>query len=528
MADDSPAGFVVPPYEISQDSDHVYLSVRVPSSSDSSIAAATVPRVVSEDRAFGFVMGDYYLPLFLPAPVQNEPKLEPPLSGSSSSLCWSVTLRKANKGEHFEGLEDLQPQILPPAAVEALASASDAAAASAAAGNIDGNSGHSNLKTKDSDGLRSLTCDMLKRALSKENESRFLQGQPGLMLSTDDDRADDGITTSHRAEDANPLTSTSHVTATGPRIGYGFRRAHHEPLDPQAVECSRAYGLKHADPSSVPLELREKGAWDDEENKWDEGWYLENYLDMEGEITAIVDYTVQLSNPSAQATDAAAKDGKATVADEDLEALCLLWTLLFAYAYDQRTNFEDPTIESGWTISALSRPLCWFASPVSPMALAASADPTMPSAPQRALFAAVIASFRRSLCFPLYRHWALSLRVYTDVHELLKAGPGAVIEALQATHVRLMQGATGQRDDPMLNIFARVWLEPLLALLQQGDTAKEVVGQLLALLRALDTSNMHPRTELFKDYVGGGKWDLTALDEAAKEDVASGQQGGYV
>lgn len=41
-----------------------------------------------------------------------------------------------------------------------------------------------------------------------------------------------------------------------------------------------------------------------------------------------------------------------------------------------------------------------------------------------------MASARRSLCFPLYRHWQLTQRVLQDVREILLLGRHAVLKAM--------------------------------------------------------------------------------------------------
>ncbi|PSN51813.1 Protein SHQ1 [Blattella germanica] len=75
--------------------------------------------------------------------------------------------------------------------------------------------------------------------------------------------------------------------------------------------------------------------------------------------------------------------------------------ILLAYCYDNRTTEGDPTSESAWTINKLSSTLSW---------LQKFKD-----------LKSVLASFmRRSLCYPLYRNWNLSLKVVEDVESLLR------------------------------------------------------------------------------------------------------------
>ncbi|VDK56002.1 unnamed protein product [Anisakis simplex] len=83
-------------------------------------------------------------------------------------------------------------------------------------------------------------------------------------------------------------------------------------------------------------------------------------------------------------------------------ALSLL-DILFAYLYDLRTNDGEHNCESGWTIAKLSASLSYLV--------------RWPTARQ-----ALIASVRRSLCYPLYRHWDLGMQILCDLKSLLRKG----------------------------------------------------------------------------------------------------------
>ncbi|KXS10988.1 SHQ1-domain-containing protein [Gonapodya prolifera JEL478] len=85
--------------------------------------------------------------------------------------------------------------------------------------------------------------------------------------------------------------------------------------------------------------------------------------------------------------------------------------ILFAYCYDLRTTEGEHTVESAWTICKISSTLCW--------------DARFPSLPSL-----LATSFRRSLAYPLYRSWRLSLLVLDDVRSVLKLGKRAVLKCL--------------------------------------------------------------------------------------------------
>lgn len=74
--------------------------------------------------------------------------------------------------------------------------------------------------------------------------------------------------------------------------------------------------------------------------------------------------------------------------------------LLFAYCYDKRINQFEECSESAWNINTLAASLCWldvFRTPKD----------------------SITTGFRRTLIFPLYRHFDLSYRVFEDLKCLL-------------------------------------------------------------------------------------------------------------
>ncbi|XP_029838578.3 protein SHQ1 homolog [Ixodes scapularis] len=103
--------------------------------------------------------------------------------------------------------------------------------------------------------------------------------------------------------------------------------------------------------------------------------------------------------------------------DKQTEASLLLGLvdILFAYAYNVRVTEGDNNVESGWTVSKLSATLSWFEEFWS-------------------LEQTVRCCVRRSLVYPLHRHWALSRAVVTDVGQILRLGPRYVLRCLLDVH----------------------------------------------------------------------------------------------
>lgn len=89
--------------------------------------------------------------------------------------------------------------------------------------------------------------------------------------------------------------------------------------------------------------------------------------------------------------------------------------ILFAYAYNIRTMEGERSSESGWTICKLSSTLSWLE--------------TFSSIKE-----VLISCTRRSLCYPLYRHWRLSMKVIEDTIQIFRMGKVYVIKCLLDVH----------------------------------------------------------------------------------------------
>nr|XP_006113894.1 protein SHQ1 homolog [Pelodiscus sinensis] len=89
--------------------------------------------------------------------------------------------------------------------------------------------------------------------------------------------------------------------------------------------------------------------------------------------------------------------------------------ILLAYCYEICINEGDKNVESAWNIRKLSATLCWFES--------------FTSIPE------ILVSFgRRVLCYPLYRHFRLVTRAFSDTAMILQLGKSAVLKCLLDIH----------------------------------------------------------------------------------------------
>ncbi|CAG2161907.1 unnamed protein product [Oppiella nova] len=117
--------------------------------------------------------------------------------------------------------------------------------------------------------------------------------------------------------------------------------------------------------------------------------------------------------------------------------------ILFGYAYDMRVNEGDHNVESGWTVCKLSATLSWFDS-------------------YDSLKEVIITSIRRSLCYPLYREWSLSLKVLEDVIRIIELGQNCVLNCFLDIHKMFNESGDGRYllNDLYITDYC-VWLQSL-------------------------------------------------------------------
>ena len=130
--------------------------------------------------------------------------------------------------------------------------------------------------------------------------------------------------------------------------------------------------------------------------------------------------------------------------EEKSTALALV-DLVFAYAYDHRTTYGEPTVESAWTVAKLSGTLSWFAS-------------------WGSLGQVLKSCVRRSLVYPLHRHWGLALRVVKDTYRIMMLGRRAILRCL--VDIRIMMEKSDQRF--YLN---RLYIDHFCVWIQQAPAA---------------------------------------------------------
>lgn len=182
---------------------------------------------------------------------------------------------------------------------------------------------------------------------------------------------------------------------------------------------------------------RKVAAYEQEERHWDEGMYLDSFVDEDGEIQHLIQATVDTPSDIDCFKQSASTS---TALRRDMHLLLL--ELLLAQAYDHRTTLGDPTVESAWTICVLCRSL------VSSCLPSFDLSDTVSSI--------LIGSMRRQLSFPLYRSWDLSINVCRDVITPLRRPR---CQSLLSSIRRLLDNET---EDEAMQVYSANVLVPLI------------------------------------------------------------------
>lgn len=169
----------------------------------------------------------------------------------------------------------------------------------------------------------------------------------------------------------------------------------------------------------------------------------------------------------------------------DMDSCCwMLIDVLFAYCYDRRTTEGESNVESAWTVSTLSTTLSWLEYP-------------------KALDLTLISCLRRSLCYPLFRSWKLSLIVLADVIWLLGNGRRRIVKALLYVHQMFV-------DSEPRYLFNQLYIDELCVWVQNvGD---EVFSKLAESVKVFQPDKKSLGLQL-------DEWESLACHVANEEEV---------
>ncbi|KAJ7240381.1 SHQ1-domain-containing protein [Mycena haematopus] len=448
---------ITPRFECSQTAKSIIIKIYCPS-----IRAADVETHV-DDTLFTVHINPYFLRLNFSYPIVEDEQSTANYDPSSGYL--TVTLTKESEGQVFPDL-DLLSKLLAPRPSQP-----------APLIEVVGHDDDSDLGQEDD-----VTDELVARtnALSLEHEEILLAAENDWQIPQEVPTADPPISTS--------LTQP-----------YGFLNLYSGYFK-HAAHTENEVNELGADAETCTVRERRLKRWRHEDEKWDEEHYMADYADDEyiQELMLWQNPRVVESGPL-QFTDAENLallnlPRKEYLADtrQTKNLYLALTTILFSYAYETRTTQGDSTPESAWTLCSL---VPAFSSLDPPPYSAPTTSSLTPSSSD--LIACLSQSYRRSLCFPLYRSFLLAESCRADVAALFIQGKRTILRCLLETKVIL-------DHHEVYYVYSRIWMEDLCVWVQtsaRDDTLREIGAALQSL-------------EVPKLSIG---WDLDALEAATRE-----------
>lgn len=388
---------LTPVFELSQDDEFVVVIIKTPY-----VKIADVDFCINETE-FKFYVKPYFLRLNLPGEIVEDGRES--ASYDVDKGTFTVKLPKLHPGETFENL-DLLTTLLAP-------------------------------KKKSPVGIKPLIeivgNDNRCKDNNQENESD----------SDDDDEEEEKDHNNFHREFDQQL-ATSHQENPDISFGdakYGFANQKSGIFKGREAELHEISEI--TDPDSMTLSERRNARLAAEDIKFDDEYYLADYFN-EDQIQHLLDYNPPWEveylrykeNLSKDKTEHSSVTEKTTVQFTDDEKDQLrrlpnkdyllddkeefplflgLVDIIYAYAYNHRTTEGENTVESPWTISRISSTFSWFES-------------------FNSIHDVVISCVRRSLSYPLYRHWSLVMAVLEDVKRIFTLGRRQVLKCLLEIH----------------------------------------------------------------------------------------------
>ncbi|CDO70721.1 hypothetical protein BN946_scf184798.g36 [Trametes cinnabarina] len=450
---------ITPRFSCSQTENSVIVTIYCPS-----VRASDVEINVDE-TLFSVHINPYFLRLNFPHPLVEDDASSAVYDPSTGYL--TVTLTKETPGQEFKDL-DLLAKLLaprpsktaPPVPVIEVLDSTDADL-----GDTD-----NDLVTR----TQELTLEQQEILEAAENDWQLPQKVP------------------------EPLPALQ--TSAGRR--YGFLDMHSGYFN-HVEHSENEVNELGADAETCPPQERRERRLKHEEQKWDEEHYMADYAD-DGYIQELIAWL----NPHTTSTEELQYTEKENLAmlrlprkeylatPEQTHNLYLtLLTLLFAYAYEIRTTQYDPTPESAWTISSLTPAF----SALDPPPYVFFPEPEPSDFSEAELAATFIASYRRSLAFPLYRSFALAEACRADVAALLARGKRVVTRCLLE-----MKDILDHHD--VYYVYSKIWVDDFCVwTLAYADD--NVLTRLAERVKTLPMK---------KAMIG---WDLDELEALTREDA---------
>ncbi|XP_029639621.1 protein SHQ1 homolog isoform X1 [Octopus sinensis] len=361
---------LTPRFELSQDDDFLHIII------DAVLAKISDTEIFIDDDEFIFYSTPYYLRLHLPGKLVEDGRETCTYNDGKFSL----QIPKKVAGEMFEGLEMLTKLLTPKGKYSA----------------------------------KSPLIEVLNNETSASSTKEHKIGE--------DANEEEEFDWYFEQEPPSAVKDT-----VLQQYCYGFANKRSGVFQNLAEEFSETCDIRHPDEMS-PQERTEKRCKLEAE-QFDPDYYIADFIDEENIIKKLCSYVCPWSCekdgnlvPFPKSSDLTEQEKyiltqlpkKQYLLDNPKDVMSVylgLVDILFAYSYDVRTTEGEKTVESGWTVAKLSSTLSCFETYIS-------------------LKDVIIASFRRSLSYPLYRNWQLSMAVLSDVQFLFNSGRLHILKCL--------------------------------------------------------------------------------------------------
>ncbi|EPT05845.1 hypothetical protein FOMPIDRAFT_1026741 [Fomitopsis schrenkii] len=451
---------ITPRFSCSQTETEVVVQMYCPS-----VRASDV-EINIDETLFSVHVNPYFLRLNFSHPLKGEEDSSASYDAGSGYL--SVTLSKEIPGQEFNDL-DLLAKLLAPRPAEQPAQQPLIEVLSSE--NADGEDIDADEQLAQQ--TRRLTLEQQEILCAAENDWQLTQEVP------------------------EPLSQLK----TSPEYRYGFLDMHTGYFR-HVGHTENEINELGADAETISPGERHKRRLKHEDEKWDEEYYIADYVDDEyiQELlhwrhphTAPAEDFHYTEQENAAMLRLPRKEYLATPQQTHDLYLTLL-TLLFSYAYECRTTQHDPTPESAWTSGVLTP--AFTALDPAPYS-ADSAPPDLHAFFADELAATLSSSYRRALAFPLYRSWALAEQCRADVGELLESGKRVVVRCLlEMKHIL--------DHHEVYYVYSKVWVDDF-CVWTLAHASDDTLRKLAAAVKSL---------KMEKGMVG---WDLDEIEASARE-----------
>ena len=253
------------------------------------------------------------------------------------------------------------------------------------------------------------------------------------------------------------------------RLGFGFK--HENVFTKLLEECQEVLDVKN--PDTLSVKERKRKRLEKEEEDFDSDHYLSELHEPDDVLIEVIKHQSIHGKIKSLNDDESAKLADYTRKDVKIESkfkfatMCGLLDVLFAYCYDIRVNFGEHTSESGWTISKLCATLVCNDS-------------------FQTFSETIVATSRRALIYPIYRHFDLTRKVWSDVQDILKCGQIPIIKALLDI-TKIFNESDGRY------IFNQLYIDQYVAWVQKlkEDNLNSIATNLEIILKELSKADLN-------------------------------------